>query len=255
MAQDLRAFAHKRHVRDTPTGVSPRLCRVKKGAGRELGYLFVVTYGRSGSTLMQSVLNSIPGYLIRGENRGALRHLYEFHHAVQKERRRQRRQRKRQGLPPTGLTARHAFFGIDVFPLRTSIAGIRRLALTTLLRPEPDTRVTGFKEIRWAEEDVADYVEWLQKVFPGARFVFNTRNLDSVSKSKWWAKDPGSKAYLQGVEARLMELRDSLGEKAYHVHYDDYAADPSRLKGLFEWLGEEYDEDRIRKVFDIQYST
>src|SRR5688572_1085508 len=37
----------------------------------QLGHLFIVTYGRSGSTLLQGVLNSIPGYLIRGENDGA----------------------------------------------------------------------------------------------------------------------------------------------------------------------------------------
>ena len=31
-----------------------------------------MTYGRSGSTLVQGLLNSIPGYLIRGENSAAL---------------------------------------------------------------------------------------------------------------------------------------------------------------------------------------
>jgi hypothetical protein len=53
--------------------------RLQEGTGprarRDLGYVFIVTYGRSGSTLLQGVLNSIPGYLVRGENRQALRHL------------------------------------------------------------------------------------------------------------------------------------------------------------------------------------
>ena len=57
----------------------------------DLGYIFIVTYGRSGSTLLQGILNSIPGYLVRGENRQALRHLYAFHTAAVQERRRQRR--------------------------------------------------------------------------------------------------------------------------------------------------------------------
>ena len=34
------------------------------------GFVFVVTYGRSGSTLLQTVLQSIDGYFIRGENTG-----------------------------------------------------------------------------------------------------------------------------------------------------------------------------------------
>ena len=36
---------------------------------RELDYVFVMTYGRSGSTLLMGILNSIPGWLLRGENR------------------------------------------------------------------------------------------------------------------------------------------------------------------------------------------
>ena len=40
------------------------------------GYTFVVTYGRSGSTLLMGVLNSIPGYCLRGENYGTFIHTY-----------------------------------------------------------------------------------------------------------------------------------------------------------------------------------
>ena len=42
-------------------------------------YVFVMTYGRSGSTLLMGLLNTIPGYLIRGENDDALRFLFDFH--------------------------------------------------------------------------------------------------------------------------------------------------------------------------------
>ena len=39
-------------------------------------YLFTLTYARSGSTLLQNILNSVPGVLFRGENAGALNGLY-----------------------------------------------------------------------------------------------------------------------------------------------------------------------------------
>ena len=220
----------------------------------DLGYVFIVTYGRSGSTLLQGVLNSIPGYLVRGENRQALRHLRAFHEAAVEERQRQRRSQRRRGAEPGSHDASSAHFGIDRFPVRRSLAGIRRLALDTLLRPEPDTRVVGFKEIRWAGEDVATYVAWLQEVFPGARFVINTRDLDAVSHSKWWADDPEAHDTLEAVEGRLLELCESLGDAAFHVHYDDYADDPAALRPLFDWLGEEYDEATLRQVFDTRHS-
>ncbi|NQX94486.1 MAG: hypothetical protein HRT64_06140, partial [Erythrobacter sp.] len=38
-------------------------------------HLFVVTYGRSGSTVLQKLLNSIEGYCIRGENGGIVQDL------------------------------------------------------------------------------------------------------------------------------------------------------------------------------------
>ena len=72
--------------------------RVRKLEPREdLGYLFVLTYGRSGSTLLQGILNSIPGYLVRGENRQILFHLHEFHRTGVAERREQRRQQRKHG--------------------------------------------------------------------------------------------------------------------------------------------------------------
>ena len=40
-----------------------------------MDHVFVMTYGRSGSTLLMGILNSIPGWLLRGENRHAMRHL------------------------------------------------------------------------------------------------------------------------------------------------------------------------------------
>jgi hypothetical protein len=220
----------------------------------DLGYLFVVTYGRSGSTLLQGILDSIPGYLIRGENRQALRHLYDFQNVVLKERRAQRRQRRRQGLPPEGTTPAHAFFGMDGVSRQTVVDGVRRFALDTLLRPQPDTRVTGFKEIRWDEEDVAEYAAWLQEVFPGARFLVNTRSLDDVVHSKWWAERPDAREHLEAVEARLLALAEQLGDAAYRVHYDDYVRDPGVLEPLFAWLGEPYDEAAVRAVLDTPHS-
>src|SRR5687768_4449832 len=39
-------------------------------------HAFVITYGRSGSTLLTGILNSIPKTCIRGENGGALVHIF-----------------------------------------------------------------------------------------------------------------------------------------------------------------------------------
>jgi hypothetical protein len=212
----------------------------------DLSYVFVVTYGRSGSTLLTGILNSIPGYLIRGENRDALHHLFLFHKTLADE-------RARVG-PQHGRTRTHPFYGIGDVPLDRSMADIRTLVLDTVLRPKKGTRVTGFKEIRWYHPDLEDYVAWLRDVFPGARFLVNTRDHAGVLKSGWWAEGDHAKG-LAAAEAGILALAESLGEAAYRVHYDDYIADPAGLRGMFDWLGEAFDEESVRAVMSRRHSV
>ncbi len=213
---------------------------------RELSYVFVVTYGRSGSTLLAGILNSIPGYLIRGENRDALHHLYTFHRTLAAERERVGQDNGRQRT--------HPFYGIGDVPLDKSVAGVRNLVLDTVLRPKQETRVTGFKEIRWYHADLPEYVAWLREVFPGARFLVNTRNQADVLKSAWWAEGDHAEG-LASAEAGILALAASLGDVAYRVHYDDYVADPTVLRGMFEWLGEPWDEVAVRAVMGKRHSV
>ena len=125
----------------------------------------------------------------------------------------------------------------------------------TVLRPQEDTRVTGFKEIRWYHPDLEEYVAWLREVFPGARFLVNTRNHADVLKSKWWAEGEDKSGHLADIERRILALADTLGDAAYHVHYDDYVADPTVLRGLFDWLGEEFDEATVRATMAVRHSV
>lgn len=236
-------------LREDNAALRRQVRRLRGRDREELGYLFVVTYGRSGSTLVTGLLNTIPGYVIRGENRDALHHLFLFHTTLLAEKHRAPKEELRQ---PTS-----SFFGIGDFPPQQSLDQVRRLALDTVLRPRPDTRVTGFKEIRWYHPDVEEYVAWLREVFPGARFVVNTRDHAAVARSKWWAKgDPEqTAATLADIESRLLRIAADLGDAAYRIHYDDYVADPSVLRGLFDWLGEEFDEAVVAETFAVKHSS
>lgn len=205
-----------------------------------------MTYGRSGSTLLQGILDATPGWLVRGENGGAVYHLYR--HFTEITGRPQSRRRS-PALPVTD-----AWFGLDQYPRKVALEEIRRLVVDTLMRPEPDTRVTGFKEIRWAYPDLPSYLRFLRRAFPGARFIYNTRDHASVARSEWWSRRADPVADLQGIEDTLGSAMDALGTAAYHVHYDDYCNDPTALRGLFEWLGEELDEQRVRAVMDVRHS-
>jgi hypothetical protein len=218
---------------------APAAGRRELGEAREREFVFVMTYGRSGSTLLQAVLNSAAGVLIRGENRGMAYLLYQYHATAVKEAQRVKQVARRPFNP---------WFGMFDYPAELSLERIRQLVVDTLLRPEPDTRVLGFKEVRWHYEDLGQYVDFLRAVFPGCRFIVNTRRLEDVAKSGWWRDRPHPLAELREIEGRILAVAEGLDDAAYAVRYDDYAASPEQLRGLFGWLGLPFDVERIRRV-------
>lgn len=241
--------AHARRVESLTSELERLRAEGAMASGRDrndLSYLFVVTYGRSGSTLLQGILSNTPGMVIRGENGGVLEQLFLFHDTVRGHRDRLHRA---DPLPPS-----HPWWGIDGYSDATALRDIRTLLLETVLRPEPDTRVVGFKEIDWMTDRLPEQLAFVRAVFPGARFVLNTRDLAQVATSKWWARNPNALADLQAMERRYVEALDAYGEDVYRVHYDEWVADPSALRGLFEWMGEDFDESRVRAVMDVPHS-
>lgn len=209
-------------------------------------YVFVMAFQRSGSTLLQVLLNSIPGYLIRGENGGLLADLHRFHRRAQKQKELRRGHAADVGFP---------FFGINEFDEQASLDQIRELVTRTLLRPLPDSRVLGFKEVNWYVDDLQDYVEFYREVFPNARFIINTRRIEDSAKSRWFAQRDDSVEFLTGEQAKLMTVLEQLGpDIAFHQRYDDYVEDHGQLKELFDWLGAPFDRDRIDELMAHTYA-
>lgn len=243
-----------RRVLDERDSLRTEVDRVRKQVRRlradqrrydDYEYVFVMAYGRSGSTLLQAILNSTPGVLIRGENRALPYHLHQFHKTALTE------------ADRVGDTARrkvNPFFGIRDYPADVAIERMRELLLDTVLRPELGTKVTGFKEIRWYQEDLPDYLAFMQQVFPGARFILNTRNLEDTAQSSWWADNPDALPRLQEIEERMLVAAEALGPSVFHLRYDDYVDDPARLRELFDWLGLDFDEARVRKAMERKYA-
>lgn len=210
-------------------------------------YLFVVTYGRSGSTLLQGVLNSIPGYVIRGENGGIFYRLHEIcalATVVNRE----------FGADATAKT--HPWYGIDKVSRPKLIAELRRLFIDNFLTPAPDTRCVGFKEIRYGPDVVQDlpaHLDFMDFVFPKAAFVFNSRNLADTARSNWWRDHPDALGFLTEYEGRMRDVFDRGRDNYFWLKYDDYVDNPDALAPLFEFLDEPFDRTAVESVLKLDY--
>lgn len=215
------------------------------------GYVFVVTYGRSGSTLLQSLLNEIDGYCIRGENENALFHLMQSWYAVANS-------EPMRGARQAGRVLRRndPWFGAERIDPDHFAKALADFFVREVLQPDPGLRVSGFKEIRFHDQPAlfAPYLNFMRRFFPKARFIFNTRNHDAVCKSGWWAtmNPVRVKAQLVAAEKLFDGYIANHPDCTIKLHYDNYVADRTRLGRLFDFLGEPYDAALVDRVMDLR---
>jgi hypothetical protein len=198
--------------------------------GADQNYLFILSCGRTGSTLIQGVLNSTPGVLIRGENGGVLTDLFRFHTTAGHHRERLTRDSKL-------LQSTNAWFGIDGYPEDLARRELRQLTTDLLFRPGPDSHTVGCKEIRWSVVDANDYLRFLREVFPGARFILSSRRLEDVATSGWWSRRENAMAELTVLDTTIRSAVKELDSAGFEVAYEEYADNPDGLRPMFEWLG------------------
>jgi len=213
------------------------MLRRRASGERNLGYLAVVTYGRTGSTVIQAALNALPGVLIRGENYGALRGLRQYLQSVAET-----ASRHHAGRPT------HPWYGSARLDPSAVLADQRRHVLQYLLRPSRDTRVVGFKEIRYEPshfsdyDDLLDHLLFLDKLLPGINYLMNVRDPQSTARSGWWLQQPDAVAGLELAQRWLVDAADDLNRhfrcrRAVLLRYEDWSANPEVLIRAFTSLG------------------
>ena len=206
-------------------------------------FVFIVTYGRSGSTLLQNLIGAIPGCHMTGENNDALYGLYLSHAAARRARDEHGRDGRHAGSPWWGAHR--------IRPARYA-ASLRGAFVSNILQPPPAATMVGLKEVRYFNhpDDFTGYLDFIRGVFAPARFVFNSRNHDEVSRSAWYAARPPEEvlASLRQADAMMDAYQAAHPGICYRVHYNDYVADRSRLRSLYAFLGAEMDEEAVRRT-------
>lgn len=206
----------------------------------EQRYVVVVTYGRSGSTLVQGLLNTLPRTLVRGE--GNL-YVLSFFRAWQHI-----RVFRDLHMAHAPRQPHSAFYGLQNLKPRSVVLSTRALVREHLLGDvDPDeVDVLGFKEVAWHRArpgEVAALFEFLDKVLPGCLYVLNGRDHEQLFGSGFWkGHDPqGVAAKVARVEAMQQHLRETRPDRVVDLRYElttssDPAVRDAELRRIAEFV-------------------
>ena len=218
--------------------------------GFRFRHVFVITYGRSGSTLLVGILNSIPGVHINGENAGALVHIFKaakaagYAHGF---------------ISPEPDCATHPWYGASLISLTEFEQSLAAAFAKHVLNPPVDALMIGFKEIRHgrsflSDQELGEYLDFLRVNFERPCFLFNVRRSHDVAQSAWWASDPFARRDIEELTRSFRVQANRHSDISYWVDYNQIAGNPETVKGLFDFLGAPFDRDRVVAIMQIAHS-
>ncbi|WP_413161121.1 sulfotransferase [Capilliphycus salinus ALCB114379] len=202
--------------------------------------ILIITYGRSGSTLLQGMLNEIEGVIIRGENSNFIAGLYEAYRNLEIATSPEYAQKSN---APT-----HPWYGAGLLDLDVFLTHCQNMVRELLLadRQGDDSIICyGFKEIRYldfyfkSEYSLAGYLDFLAKIFPNVGFIFNVRNLDDVLKSGWWAttNPADTSEKILGLEQAFKLYVQNNPNNTFLISHEDIVQKSDKLRDLFLFIG------------------
>ncbi|MCB1535417.1 MAG: sulfotransferase [Rhodoblastus sp.] len=208
-------------------------------------HVFILTYGRTGSTLLQGLLNAHPDVRINGERFGALYDLY-----------RARASLLRSVVVPKEDGPQNPFFGGSAMADGALLASIDATVREIVDLAAAGKRVRGMKEVRYDMLDFDDFVDYLDEVFPDAFFVTLTRPVEDVLTSGFWKNISTEAAArrIRFVEENFERLRRRRPERTIPLTYDDVVSLSERLKHLFASIGVAFDAERAKAVLKTPHS-
>lgn len=212
--------------------------------------------GRSGSTLLQRLLNVHPDITIWGEHGAFLRGILQSY-AVTLDR--NVHENLADGYEHRasviGELSDKAVFKPWVSPFRTEdlAAGVRRLTTDLFTAQLPENVRWGFKEIRYRSEEIGPLME----LYPESHVIVLARDIPGYAMSRFFAfgqtnfdlvSDEGRakanvrlsnmcRGWIECYQG-LVEVAQKYPSRSSYVAYSDLVAGSSRPQRLFEELGE-----------------
>jgi hypothetical protein len=212
--------------------------------------VLICATGRSGSTTMQRIINSVPNSNICGENFGAINSLLEFYKRIKTT---------TFDFVPGHLrpASYEDIISKDVKPswynsynFQQTVSMIKIL-IASLFKNKEATTVWGFKEIRYDNGDIK-YLKEFKELFPQTKVIIQIRgNITAQSQSSWLKKDKNAVQYLNTLNNEFYNFYNQNKEWCYFTTFEKMF-DMENIKKIFEFIdcSQYYDQSKIKQILD-----
>jgi hypothetical protein len=210
--------------------------------------VLICATGRSGSTTIQRIINTIPNSNICGENFGAINSLLEFYKRIKYS--------SFNNIPGRIKPASYEVIieknvkpsWYNSYKLPQIIEQIRNTIINMFKNME-STNVWGFKEIRYDNGNI-NYVKEFKELFPQTKVIIQIReNIKAQSKSGWHKNNKDAVIYLNKLNKQLVDFYKNNPSYCYLTSFERMF-DKNNLKNIFKFINceEHFNEVKIDEI-------
>jgi len=212
--------------------------------------VLICATGRSGSTTMQRILNTIPNSNICGENFGAVNSLLEFYKRIKTT---------TYDYVPGHLTPT-SYEEIVVTNIKPAwynsyefkqIALMIKMMIVELFKKDRSTKLWGFKEIRYDNGNIK-YITEFKELFPQTKVIIQIReNIIEQSNSGWHKDDDTAIDTITNMTSELTTFYNENKSYCYLTSFEKMF-DKENIKKIFTFIGceQQYNETKIDEILN-----
>jgi hypothetical protein len=212
--------------------------------------ILICATGRSGSTTLQRIINTIPNSNICGENYAAINSLLEFYKRI--------KQTSIEQVPGHFTPASYeSILDNNIKPCWYNsynfeqIKQLTKLTIINMFKNRSQTNIWGFKEIRY-EYGAINYIKEFKELFPQTKVIIHIReNILKQSQSGWHKHNRIALNYLNNTNNELYQFYNENKEMCYFSTFEKMF-DLANIQKIFKFIDcEEYfDKKKIQDVLN-----
>jgi hypothetical protein len=212
-------------------------------------FIIIASTGRSGSTTLQRIIDTIPNSNISGEKSGAIEKLLECYKNIKITNKYTPKnnngflticEMKKNNIKPAWYNC------YDFIEVKNNI---KNTIISILIKNNyiENIKILGYKEIRWF--DNLYLLDEFVELFPDTKIICHLDdNIDRQSKSSWWKNDNNAKTHLLNYNNQLINYASK--HKNCYLSYMKNLFNIDEVKKMFLFLNEPFNEEEYKFIIN-----